>query len=193
MKSGEHARRKIQQYVHCSKDAFIRYSETFPNQKNLNNFFINKSNKIRLQDFLKSEFRRMLMSDDERIFVYCVQQSCEDLKTGLRLSAYECHQQEADTNLFYVTHALRKNGFTKAIVIDAEDTDVVVQSSLVAKEVGGYLGIRKKKSTFNCEQLCEPDLALVIIQTHVLTGGDATSGFFGKGKKCSNKSGIKEH
>ena len=47
----------------------------------------------------------MLMSDDEKTFVYCVQQSCEDLKTGLRLSAYECHRQEADTNLFYVAHA----------------------------------------------------------------------------------------
>ena len=136
IKSGEHARRKIQQYVHGSKDVFIRSSETFPNQKNLNNFFINKSNKIRLQDFFTSEFRRMLMSDDEKTFVYCVHQSCEDLKTGLRLSAYECHHQKADTNLFYVAHALRKNGFTKAIVIDAEDTGVVVQTSLVAREIG---------------------------------------------------------
>ena len=46
IKSGEYARRKIQQYVHGSKDVLIRSSETFPNQKNLNNFFINKSNKI---------------------------------------------------------------------------------------------------------------------------------------------------
>ena len=126
----------------------------------------------------------------EDTFVYYVQQSCEDLKTGLRLSTYECHHQEADTNLFYVAHALCKNGFTKAIVIDDVDTDVVVQSSLVAREVGGYLGICKKKSTFNCEQLCGPDLAF-IIQMHVLTWADATSGFFGKGKKAVINQALK--
>ena len=60
----------------------------------------------------------------------------------------------------------------------------MVQSPLGAREVGVYLGIRKKKSTFNCKQLCGPDLALVIIQIHVLTGADVTSGFFGKGKKA---------
>ena len=84
-----------------------------------------------------------------------------------------------------------KNGFTSAIIIDAEDTDVVAQSSRVSNEIDGILGIRKKKATYDCKQLCSPEVASVIVQIHVLTGADATSAFFGKGKISVIKQVVK--
>ena len=50
---------------------------------------------------------------------------------------------------------------------------------------------RKRKSTFDCFSLCSADLASIIVQIHVLTGADTTSGFFGRGKKAVIKNPLK--
>ena len=72
IKSGEHARRKIQQYVHGSKDVFIRSSKTFPNQKNLNNVFINKEDTQKLlADLGKSLVLREEVYRIVNMFVIC--------------------------------------------------------------------------------------------------------------------------
>ena len=63
------------------------------------------------------------------------------------------------------------------MIIDAEDTDVIVLSSLVSQIESGVLGIRRKKSSFYCNKLCSPELQPIIVQLHVLTGLDSTSGF----------------
>ena len=124
IKDGEHTRRQSHAYVHGSADVFIRPLEKLPNAKHLSRFFTNKSNKMRLQDFLKTEFRRL--SENCTKDIYSVQRYCEDIKTGKRLSMYECYHYEADTILFYMCNVLKENGFNDPIIIDAEDTDVVV-------------------------------------------------------------------
>ena len=40
-----------------------------------------------------------------------------------------CHQEEADTRIFYHANALDQRQDIDSIIIDAEDTDVVVISS----------------------------------------------------------------
>ena len=77
------------------------------------------------------------------------------------------------------------------IIIDAEDTDVIVLSSLVSHIESGVLGIRRKKSSFYCNELCSPELTSIIVQLHVLTGPDSTSGFFGRDKNAVVKNVLK--
>ena len=132
---------------------------------------------MRLQDFLKTEFRR-LSENCTKDIIYSVQRYFEDIKTGKRLSMYECYHYEADTILFFICNVLKENGFNDPIIFNAEDTDVVVLSTVVSNEIDGTLAIRKKKATYYCKQLCEPDVAVLIAKIHVLTGADATSGFF---------------
>ena len=131
IKDGEHTRRQSHAYVHGSADVFIRPLEKLPNAKHLSRFFTNKSNKMRLQDFLKTAFRR-LSENCTKDIIYSVQRYCEDTKTGKRLSMYECYHYEADTILFYICNVLKENGFNDPIIIDAEDTDVVVLSTVVS-------------------------------------------------------------
>ena len=49
LKSEEHAKRKSNLYIYRSKNVYIRPMDDLPNKTNLTNFFINKSNKMRLQ------------------------------------------------------------------------------------------------------------------------------------------------
>ena len=132
---------------------------------------------------MKIEFRRQVKSFPEKTYIYSVQRGCENLQTGLKMADFTCNHQEADTIIFFISHILCKHGFLNTIVIDAEDTDVITLSAYAARQYDPTLGIQKKKSTFDCFCLCSADLTSIIMQIHVLTGADTTSGFFGRGKK----------
>ena len=67
---------------------------------------------------------------------------------GNRGNEFECEITEVDIILFYVANVSRTQGFTGTIIIDAEDTDVVVQACFVAHGSIGTLGIKKKKQSF---------------------------------------------
>ena len=130
-----------------------------------------------MQNFLKTEFQKLSQSYPKKsLFIQCKGRP----KTGLNISTFECHHQEADTILFFIVHALRKTGYDETIIIDAEDTEVIALSWFVANKGNGLLGIKSKKSTYNCQKLCSPELATIIAQLHILTGCDATSSFFGR-------------
>ncbi len=79
----------------------------------------------------------------------------------------------------------------ETVVIDAEDTDVVVLSARVSHEVQGLLGIRRKKEVFDCYHLCSEEMSKNVVQLHVNTGADAISGFFGHGKMSVVKNVMK--
>ena len=125
IKGEEHAKRN---YVHGSKNVYIKAVDELQNKTNLSKNFTNKSNKIRSQNYLKMEFQRLSQSYPKKTFIYSVQRNCEDLKTGTKLPSYECNHQEADTIMFFIIHALRQVGNDSTIVIDAEDTDDVPQN-----------------------------------------------------------------
>ena len=82
---------------------------------------------------------------------------------------------------------LWKQGFCGCVIIDVEGTDVIVQACRVAHKYNRALEIMKKNKFYCCIQLCSAEVANVIIQLHVLAGSDATSGFFGHGKKAAWK------
>ena len=149
IKGEEHAKRN---YVHGSKNVYIKAVDELQNKTNLSKNFTNKSNKIRSQNYLKMEFQRLSQSYPKKTFIYSVQRNCEDLKTGTKLPSYECNHQEADTIMFFIIHALRQVGNDSTIVIDAEDTDVIALSYFASHQENGVLGIRRKKSIFDCNK-----------------------------------------
>ena len=78
---------------------------------------------------------------------------------------------------------LHKITTTTVVVIDAEDTDVVVLCAHVAHKIEGVLGFKRKKSVLDCKKLCTADMASIIVPLHIHTGADAVSGFYGCGEK----------
>ena len=183
LKSEEHAKHKSNHYIYGSKNVHIRPMDDLPSKTNFTNFFMNKSNKMRLQEFLKTEFQQQVKSFPGRTYIYSVQRECENLHTGLKMADFTCNHQKANT-IFFISHILCKHGFLNTIIIDAEDTDVIALSTYAARQSNPKLGIRKKKSTFECFSLCFADLASIIVQIHVLTGAHTTSDFSGRGKKA---------
>ena len=82
-------------------------------------------------------------------------------------------------------------GHTETVVIDSEDTDVVVLSARISHEIEGILGIRKKNTVFDCSKLCSEEMSNVIVQLHVATGCDSISAFYGHGKKSIMQQAMK--
>ena len=66
-----------------------------------------------------------------------------------RIEDFECEHIEADTIIFYIYSQTRKAGIMDAVVIDAEDTDVVVLSFYVAHKTKGILAISSGTKTLS--------------------------------------------
>ena len=57
IKDSEHEWRAGLSYVGGSRNVYIKTDDVLPNSKQLNDFFKNPGNKMRLQHFLKTEFQ----------------------------------------------------------------------------------------------------------------------------------------
>ena len=190
IKASEHERRADGiQFAGGSKNVFIKPLNKFPSSQEFKVFFQNKGNKIRLQEFLREEFR-IFSSTLSIDFIYSVQKACEDLQTKESLSHFQCHHFEADSIIFFICSQLRMLNRTETIIIDAEDTGVVTLAANVSHELPGIMGIYHKKNIFDCKKLCTSEIADIIVQFHAITGADCVSGFFGHGKKSVYKSMI---
>ena len=91
----------------------------------------------------------------------------------------------------YFYSQLGKNEINDAVVIDAEDTDVIVLAAYVAHQINGDLGIKKKGDIFDCKSLCSKEVAEIFVPLHIHTGADAVSGFYGHKKKSIFQSVVK--
>ena len=190
VKDSEHDRRATSKFQGGRKNVFIRPNDSLPKSQGFNDFFRNKANKIRLQQFHKTEFS-ILCSNEAQNVLYSIQSYCIDLQTGQRREEFECRHMEADTILFYIYCQLRKSKITETVVIDAEDTDVVVLAARVSHQIEGVLGIKRKQIVFDCSKLCTEETSRIIVQLHVATGADSISGFFGHGKKSVMQNALK--
>ena len=99
-----------------------------PSPNEFKTIFKNSGKIIRLQQFLKKEFRLLARQCPIIRFVYSLRSNCLDLSAENKddqTKEFQCHHIEADTILLYICSQLRKNGINDAVVIDAEDTDVI--------------------------------------------------------------------
>ena len=53
------AKKHVKRNCYGSKNVYIKAIDKLPNKTNLSTFFSNKSNKIRLQNYLKVEFQKL--------------------------------------------------------------------------------------------------------------------------------------
>ena len=104
------------------------------------------------------------------------------------LKELECHHIEADTIIFYLYSQIRKKDAVTPVVIDAEDTDVLVLAAHVAHKVNGTLGLKRKKEIYDCKQLFTEEVSKIIVPLHI---HDAISGFFAHGKKSVMEKTVK--
>lgn len=82
--------------------------------------------------------------------------------------------------MMFIYSQIRKTS-NEVVVMDVEDTDVIVSSCYAEHILPGVLGIKRKKSTFDAKELVSAEMAAVIVRFHVMTGCDSISSFFGKG------------
>ena len=130
-------------------------------------FFINPGNKVRLQKFLMGEFSRLAFLKDDR-FYYTLGDSCFDLRTCEVALQYHCQHHEDDTRIFYQAFVQQREG-NNAIVIDAEDTDVIfITIQLAESSLGGLYLYRGQ--VFDCLEICSPGMSKVIVPLHAFTG-----------------------
>ena len=135
IKDLEHDRCNTKKPHICSaENIVIRANNTLPSSKDLNDFFKNNSNKIRLQQFLKAQFTAEAKTLDCDM-IYSIQDECCSLVTGKRKELLERHHIEAETIIFYIYAKLREKGQLRTVIIDAEDTDVVVLAAYVAHKI----------------------------------------------------------
>ena len=59
--------------------------DDLPSKTNLTNFFMNKSNRMRLQELLKIEFRQQVKSFPEKTYIYSVQRIVKTYKRDRKL------------------------------------------------------------------------------------------------------------
>ena len=95
---------------------------------------------------------------------------------------YGFDQSEAGTILFCTHAVLRESGYSGPVAIDAADTDAYVAAAFVSQQLPGMLCIKRKQEMVLCCGLVTEEMADCIVQLHCITGCDATSGLYGKGK-----------
>ena len=86
------------------------------------------------------------------------------------------------TLLYSFYAVLHESGYTGPVVNDANDTDVYIAAPYISHQLAGMLCIKRKQETILCHSLVSKDMARCIIQLHYITGCDANSSFYGKGK-----------
>jgi hypothetical protein len=163
-------------------NTYMKLHDPFPSAKAFNMLLCSTSNKGRLQQLICSYLTELAQSIVTEI-VYSVGSHCTNLSTQQPMPNYSFDQSEADTILFSIYAVLRESGYSGPVVIDATDTDAYVASAVISQQLPGMLYIQRKQDIVSCSDLVNDEMTDCIVQLHCMTGCDANSGFYGKGKK----------
>ncbi|KAI4816806.1 hypothetical protein KUCAC02_009112 [Chaenocephalus aceratus] len=163
-------------------NTYMKLGDAFPTARMFKTLLCSSSNKGQLQKMICSYLTDLAQSVDVEI-VYSVGSHCTNLSTQQPMQNYSFDQSDADTVLFSTYVVLRESGYSGPVVIDATDTDVYVAAALISQQLPGMLCIKRKQETVRCCDMATDMMADCIVQLHCMTGCDANSGFYGKGKK----------
>ena len=161
------------------KNIFPSKDQKFPSKREFADFFHNPSNKIRLQTFLEGHFTSLCKTTNKR-FIYHERQKCEDISSSVLkwpVHNLQCSHLEADTAMLFIYSRIRVLGDTSAVLIDAEDADVVVLAAYASSIIGGQLTVKRKKEIIDFKTLCSREMSKIVIPLHVATACDAVSTF----------------
>ena len=160
---------------------YMKFGDSFLSATAFKILLCNDSNKGRLQKLIHSYLTDLAQSVDVEI-IYSVGSHCTNLSTQQPMQNYCFDQSEAGTILFSTYAVLRESGYSGPVVIDAADTDAYVAAAFVSQQLSGMLCIKRRQETVLCHGLVTEEMADCIVQLHYITGCDANSGFYGKGK-----------
>ena len=153
----------------------------FPSRIKFNKILRKPENKIRLQKFILKALQEKVVQC-EKIIIYSTGKQCEDIATGTEMETLQFDHNEADTIMLSMYTKLRDDGFNGIVVLDAADTDVYVAAAYISNQCPGELFIKRGSDNVNCKSLVNDSMVNCIIPLHTMTGCDANSGFYGKGK-----------
>ena len=155
MKGDEETKRFDQvglKFKYGSKKVFWKAADKLPIKRD----FINKKKKIRLEQFLRPEFQRLVLVHDAKIFYS---------KTFVRMYRPEKRKQFSSgisqkliKSCSVSARCYRETGFKKAIECDA--TDIIMQPASCDHETEGLLEVLRKNVVYDCKQLCSPAVLL---------------------------------
>ena len=109
-----------------------------------------------MKTFLKGHFTSLCKTTNKR-FIYHERQKCEDISTSVLkrpVHNLQCSHLEADTAMLFIYSRIRVLGDTSAVLIDAEDADVVVLAAYASSIIDGQLTVKRKKEIIDCKTLC---------------------------------------
>ena len=162
-------------------NVYMKLRDTFPSPKSFKTLLCSTSNKGRLQKLICDYLTDIAEKVDVEI-VYSVGSQCTNLSTRQPMENYSFNQSEADTILFSAYAVLRESGYSGPVVIDTADTDAYVAAALITQQLPGMLCMKRKQEMILCRSLVSDEMADCIVPLHCMTGCDANSGFYGKGK-----------
>ena len=165
------------------RNVYMKSKDKFPSNKEFHALLSKPENKLRLQAFIQTAFQNSAKITSTEIIYGVVGSTTKNLTTDKIVSALSCDHAEADTAMFTIYSVLRSEGYTKAVVLDTEDTDNYVQAAYVAQMTSGLTLLKRKHELISARCLCNEAMAASIIQLHVLTGCDHNSGFYGASKR----------
>ncbi|KAL8605116.1 hypothetical protein ACOMHN_018917 [Nucella lapillus] len=159
----------------------MKLCDPFPSSHAFKTLLCSVSNKGRLQKLIKDYMTELAQSTQTEI-IYSVGSHCTNLSTQEPVENFTFDQSEADTVFFSIYSVLRESGYSGPVVLDSVDTDAYVAAAVISRQLPGMLCIKRKHETIFCRGLVTDEMADCIVQLHCMTGCDANSGFFGKGK-----------
>ena len=172
----------------------LQYKNIAPghNVQQWRKFLGSSCNKISLIKFLVSEWRHLKYQQkigDKSLFVTC-EDACYKLTADSWEEAAElrCSHEEADTRLLlHARHAA--DAGSKAVIITAEDTDVLVLELAYCKDIPCFLyqkcGTQNRTRFIDIAKLNNKigdSTCKALVGLHAFTGCDTVSAFSGRGK-----------
>jgi len=162
-------------------NVYMKLGDSFPSATSFKTLLCSASNKGRLQKLICSYLTDLAQNVNAAI-VYSVGSHCTNLSSQQPVENFSFNQSEADTILLSAYAALRESGYSGPVVIDTADTDAYVAAAFTSHVLPGMLCIKRKQEIVLCRGLVTEEMAECIVQLHCITGCDANSGFYGKGK-----------
>ena len=159
----------------------MKLEDKFPSTQGFRTLLCSNSNKKRLQKLVFCYLTDVSKSVDKEI-IYSIASHYTNLSTQQSMEMFSFDQSEADTILFSAYIVLRESGYSGPVAIDATDTDAYVTSAAISQQQPGMLCIKRKNEFILCRGMVTEEMSECIVQLHSMTGCDANSGFYGKGK-----------
>ena len=133
IKDAEHQKRNLL-FIGGAKNVYSSRNDPVPPLRKFHAFFVNSANKIRLQEYLFEELQNLSVLHQKKI-VCSLKERCLSFNPLTSEQESFCHQHEADTKIVYHAKILDSRNDISAVVIDVEDTDVLVISANVSHKL----------------------------------------------------------